>query len=78
MNEKNQSFEASLSRLEKIVRALEQGDIALEESLNLFQEGTQLVRSCQKLLDDAELQVKKVHAGADGNPVEGDFIDDAE
>lgn len=78
MNEKNQSFETSLSRLEQIVRALEQGDIALEESLNLFQEGTQLVRSCQKLLDDAELQVKKVHAGVDGSPVEGEFIDDTE
>ncbi len=38
MNEKNMSFETSLSRLEQIVRALERGDIALEDSLKLFQE----------------------------------------
>ncbi len=78
MNEKNQSFEASLSRLEQIVQALERGEIALEESLKLFQEGTQLVHSCQKLLDEAELQVKKVHADVDGTPVEGDFADETE
>ncbi len=76
MNEKNMSFETSLSRLEQIVRALERGDIALEDSLKLFQEGTQLVRSCQTLLDEAELQVKKVLPGADGTPVEGGFSDD--
>lgn len=78
MNEKNHNFEASLSRLEQIVRELEQGDIALEDSLSLFQEGTELVRSCQTLLDEAELQVKKVHAGADGRPIEGELIDDPE
>ncbi len=78
MNEKNKNFEGALMRLEQIVRALEQGDIALEESLKLFQEGTELVRSCQILLDEAELQVKKVLAGADGQPEEGAFADDTE
>lgn len=73
MNEKNQTFEASMQRLEQIVRAMERGDVALEESLKLFQEGTELVRSCGKLLDDAELQVKKVMAAADGSPVLEDF-----
>ena len=51
MNSENQTFEASMARLEQIVRAMERGDVALEESLKLFQEGTELVRSCQKLLD---------------------------
>lgn len=73
MNEKNQTFEVSMQRLEQIVRAMERGDVALEESLKLFQEGTELVRSCGKLLDDAELQVKKVMAAADGSPVLEDF-----
>jgi len=62
-----------MARLEQIVRGLEQGNVALEESLKLFQEGTELVRSCGQLLDDAELQVKKVMTAADGSPVLEDF-----
>lgn len=69
MNENNVTFEQNLMRLEQIVRALEQGDVPLDESLKLFQEGTGLVRNCQNLLDDAKLQVKKVMADADANPV---------
>ena len=73
MNEKNTTFEANLKRLEQIVRAMERGDVALDESLKLFQEGTELVRVCGKLLDEAELQVKKIMTAADGTPVEVDF-----
>lgn len=66
---KNATFEENMQRLEQIVRAMERGDVALEESLKLFQEGTELVRSCGKLLDDAELQVKMVMTAADGSPI---------
>ena len=76
MNEKNQSFEQNMARLEQIVRAMERGDVALEESLKLFQEGTELVRSCSKLLDEAQLQVKKILTAPDGSPVEEEFIDE--
>ena len=76
MNQQNHSFEASMTRLEQIVRAMERGDVALEESLKLFQEGTELVRHCGKLLDDAQLQVQKVIANPDGSPVMEDFIDE--
>lgn len=76
MNQPSQSFEASMSRLEQIVRAMERGDVALEESLKLFQEGTELVRCCGKLLDDAQLQVQKVMAGPDGAPVMEEFADE--
>lgn len=69
MNQQNTTFEANMQRLEQIVRAMERGDVPLEESLKLFQEGTDLVRSCGKLLDEAELQVKKVMTAADGSPV---------
>lgn len=69
MNQQNASFEINLQRLEQIVRALERGDVPLEESLKLFQEGTALVRDCGKLLDDAQLQVQKVLTAADGTPV---------
>lgn len=76
MNEKNMTFEASIQRLEQIVRAMERGDVALEESLKLFQEGTELVRTCGKILDEAELQVKKVMTAPDGTPVMEDFQDE--
>ena len=69
MNQQNASFETNMQRLEQIVRALERGDVPLEESLRLFQEGTALVRDCGKLLDDAQLQVQKVLTAADGSPV---------
>lgn len=77
MNPQNQTFENAMARLEQIVRAMERGDVALEESLKLFQEGTELVRSCQKLLDEAQLQVKKIMTAPDGSPVEEDFQDEA-
>ena len=77
MNEQNVSFEANMQRLEQNVRTLERGDVALEDSMKLFQEGTELVRCCGKLLDDAQLQVKKILVSQDGSPVEGEFIDEA-
>ena len=73
MNQQNMTFEANMQRLEQIVRAMERGDVALDESLKLFQEGTALVEACGKLLDEAELQVKKIATAADGSPVEEDF-----
>lgn len=76
MNQENMTFEASMQRLEQIVRIMERGDAPLEESLKLFQEGTELVRSCGKLLDEAELQVKKIMTAPDGSPVEEEFIDE--
>ena len=70
------SFEESIQRLEQIVRALERGDVPLEESLKLFQEGTALIQSCGKLLDEAQLQVMKIVPGADGAPAEEAFADE--
>lgn len=76
MSKPNQTFEENMARLEQIVRAMERGDVALEESLKLFQEGTELVRCCGKLLDDAQLQVKMIMTAPDGSPVEEDFHHD--
>ena len=73
MNQQNQDFETSMQRLEQIVRSMERGDVPLEESLKLFQEGTELVRSCGKLLEEAQLQVKKIMTNPDGSPKEEDF-----
>ena len=73
MDKKTVTFEAAMARLEQIVRAMERGDVALEESLNLFREGTELVQRCESLLDEAQLQVDKIMAGDDGRPVEVKF-----
>ena len=64
------SFEDNMLRLEQIVRTLEKGDAPLADSLKLFQEGTALVACCSQMLDEAELQVKKIIPSADGSPTE--------
>ena len=76
MENQNKSFESNMQRLEQIVRAMERGDVALEESLKLFQEGTNLVRSCNELLENAQLQVKMIMTASDGSPKEEDFPHD--
>ena len=47
MDKSVMTFEASMARLEQIVRTMERGDVPLDESLKLFQEGTELVRNCE-------------------------------
>jgi exodeoxyribonuclease VII small subunit len=68
MSQKNQTFEASLSNLEKIVRRLEEGDLPLEESLKLFEDGVRLSRECQERLNQAERRIEILLRDADGNP----------
>lgn len=75
MSQPKASFENNMQRLEQIVRALERGDVPLDESLKLFQEGTDLVRSCQTMLDNAQQQVQKVLTDANGMPVMEDMTD---
>ena len=67
------SFEESLKRLEEIVRRMEQGNVPLEESLKLFEEGTALAGSCNAQLDSAEQKVVRLMKGPDGSPVEMEF-----
>ena len=78
MNKENMTFEKSMARLEEIVKRMENGDVSLEESLELFQEGTALAASCGKLLDDAELIVTKVCPNGSGEPVEEAFEHEAD
>tara|TARA_B100000524_G_scaffold222676_1_gene117503 strand:+ start:121 stop:345 length:225 start_codon:yes stop_codon:yes gene_type:complete len=58
--DKNINFEASLKELESIVEKLEDDDINLEDSVKSFEEGVNLVKQCQKQLQDAELKIKKL------------------
>lgn len=73
MSQQRMNFEDSLKRLEEIVRKMEQGTASLDESLRLFEEGTGLVASCNKQLDEAELKVVRLMKGPDGKPVELEF-----
>lgn len=67
-------FEKKLTRLEDIVEKMESGDLALEESLKLFEEGIRLSRECNVQLSDAEQKVKVLlGVGADGQPLTKDF-----
>ena len=73
MSNTKPTFEENMHRLEQIVLAMERGDVPLDESLKLFQEGTALVEACGKLLDAAQMQVKIMAVGEGGSPVEEDF-----
>lgn len=78
MSEQTLGFEASMARLEQIVKLLERGEVSLDESLKLYQEGTELVRRCGLLLDNAQMQVMKVVPQADGTPALEVFDDGAQ
>lgn len=67
------SFEEALGRLEEIVRHLEKGDLPLNDSLRLYEEGTGLIASCSKMLDEAEQKVVKLRKGPDRSPIESEF-----
>ena len=67
------TFEESMTELEDIVTKLEAGDITLDASLELFEKGIKLAKTCQKKLDDAEKKVKILTTNEDGEMVAEDF-----
>ena len=56
----DESFEQLFSELEAVVAKLEAGDLSLDESLALFQRGTELAKKCAEMLDRAELRVREL------------------
>lgn len=71
-------FEAALERLEEIVKQLEQGDLPLEQSLKLFEEGIRLSRICNRRLEDAERRVEILLKDEAGNVVAQPFNEEEE
>ena len=67
-NDKPKSFEASLEQLELIVRELEQGELPLERSLELFEQGVKLSRECQERLNQAERRIEVLMRDNQGRP----------
>jgi len=70
------SFEQAAARIEEIVRLLEKGDAPLDKSLALFEEGAKLIRTCGKMLDEAEQTVVRLQKGDDGERKEVLFNED--
>ena len=70
---KKETFEQSIERLDEIVRLLEGGEVSLDESLSLFEEGTRILGICSKQLDEAEQKVVRLKKGTDGEPQEMPF-----
>jgi len=67
------SFEASLEALERIVKQLEGGDLPLEKSLELFEQGIRLSRECQERLTQAERKIEVLLRDNQGRPVTAPF-----
>ncbi|MCF6328370.1 MAG: exodeoxyribonuclease VII small subunit [Henriciella sp.] len=61
------SFEEALAELESIVRQLEQGDVELEQSIAIYERGAALKKHCQARLDAADLKVKQIIQGQNGD-----------
>ena len=64
--EKNQTFEDALSRLETLVEKMESGEGTLEQSLDWFDEGMSLIKSCRQGLESAEKKVKELIKNSEG------------
>jgi len=61
------SFEDALKELESIVTQLEQGKVALEKSIEIYERGTQLKAHCESKLKDAQARIEKIVVAADGS-----------
>jgi exodeoxyribonuclease VII small subunit len=69
IQEQGRTFEASLEALERIVQQLEDGDLPLEKSLELFEQGIRLSRECQERLSQAERRIEILLRDNQGRPV---------
>src|SRR6202035_979603 len=69
------SFETALAELESIVQKRERGDVALEESVTIYERGEALKRRCEELLRQAEARVEKITLDASGKPTGTEPLD---
>lgn len=69
MSKNKNPFEKTLSKLEEIVRRLEEGNLPLEESLALYEEGKKLAKICQERLEEARGRIEVLEKGEEGQLV---------
>jgi len=67
----NLSYDVALAQLERILEQLEGGDLPLEQTLTLYEEGAALAKLCSSRLDEAELRVTQWQAGDQPVPIDG-------
>lgn len=77
-SDSNIKFETALDRLEEIVGRLQDGNLPLDESLKIFEEGIELIRICQEKLDSAESKVSVLIKDSSGNMGEVPFSPQSE
>lgn len=67
MAKQRATFEQAMTRLDEIVRSIEQGEVGLEESIKQFEEGMSLIKRCRQTLSAAEMKIQQLQAaGPDG------------
>lgn len=75
-NKEALTFESATERLEEIVKLLEKGNVSLDDSLKLYEEGISLVRFCNTALDNAEKKIKILSINSDNSAKEIDFLEE--
>ena len=65
-NSEKRSFEQAMGELEKMVRAIESGEVPLAQALAQYEQGIELISYCQKVLSEAEQKIAKLSKGLDG------------
>ena len=68
------NFEQSLKDLEKIVKALEKGDLPLEKALKCFEDGMALSKKCSQMLDETEQKISQLIKDGDGGLTEQELV----
>ncbi len=74
---KDLSFEQAVAELENIVARLERGDVALDQSIAIYERGEALKKHCEKLLSAAESRIEKIRLDRAGNPQGAEPLDEA-
>lgn len=77
MDKKELSFEDAVRRLEKIAAELEGENVALDNSLRLYEEGVKLIRYCNTMLEEAQRKIKILSVNGEGEIEEKDFAETA-
>ena len=78
MTKKEFSFEQAIEELQTIVTAMEAGNVSLDESLGLYERGVELVRLCNRRLDEAQQRISVVQTAADGTLTTKPFAEEAQ
>lgn len=75
MSRERVKFEQALERLEKIVTAIEQGKIGMEDAMRQYEEGMSLIKFCRGILTEAELRIQQLHAEGKDGASAGEAVD---